>query len=153
MASWQPAVGSWACSVSIEPTDGGPLQKGFVVTEASALPGNVFHSRTVGVGFDFASDQYDGYSAKKKIWWETQADSTGATRAFTSANGSEYNQVSSTALVDDDRSNYRELYTRGSDDTFLLEVRRLKNGTWHFYSSFKCRKPHGESPKPSGPAS
>ena len=152
MSWWQGVVGSWICAVKIEPIEGGPIQRGVVVAQGSAFPGNVFHSRTVGVGFDFVADQFDGYSVTKKIWWETQADSAGNVRAFRSRNGIIYDQLSATSSLEDDWSKYREIYVLHPDGTLHEEDKRQIAGSWRFYSESTCKRVKPTNPE-AGPPS
>lgn len=137
MAWWQQIVGSLVCQVRVEPTNGQQGQKGFVIVETSVAPGNVFHWHASGPGIE--GDQYDGYSTADKVWWETQADSSGYAGIFRSAGGSQYDQVSAPRLgrISD---TYREVYNIGRDGTFHEEVTRRVGNSWREYNRVLCKK-------------
>ncbi len=151
MSWWQSAVGSWTCSVKTRPNDGGPIQKGDFVALGSVLPGNVFHFVTVGYGFDFVEDQFDGYSTTKKIWWETQADSEGNVSVFLSRNGTAYDQLSAASAIEDERTKYRENYSFRPDGTFREHVERQVAGAWVFFSDFTCKRVKRAAPESPSP--
>lgn len=138
MTWWQRVVGSWLCEVSLEPTQSRSAQKGLTVAKGSVAPGNVFHWAEMGPGFQV--EQYDGYSATEKAWWETQADSTGYATLLRSSDGLLYDQVSVPSSIEGDRSIYREVYSLRPGGTFYEEVRRRVGGSWLLDSEYSCRR-------------
>jgi hypothetical protein len=144
MAWWQQAVGPLVCEVTVEPTEGKSRRKGFVIVEASVAPGNVFHWHTTAPGLE--GDQYDGYSASKNLWWETQADSTGYASVFRSSDGFQYEQFSAPSSLEGGRTFYRETYSIGRDGIFHEEVTRRLKHSWRPYNEVSCKKVRSPSP-------
>jgi hypothetical protein len=137
MSWWQRVVGSWACDVEIKPTEGQPA-KWVTVAKGSVAPNNVFRWTEIAPGNE--THQYDGYSANRRIWWETQADSSGYATVLRSTDGLIYDQVSVPSPLEEDQSMYREIYSLRADGTFHLEVERQASGTWRFYSESSCKR-------------
>ena len=142
MAWWNQVVGFWTCEVNLDPSPGQMAQKGFTVAEASIAPDNVFHWSERASGL--AADQYDGYDDDKKVWWETQSDSTGFASLFISSDGLTYEGVPALGPpFGNDTSRYRETYSIGADGTFDETVTRLLGGTWHPFNEASCKRVTG----------
>lgn len=138
MAWWQRVVGSWVCETRTNPGQGQSAQTLTSVARGSVAQGNVFHYREVSPGFEV--DQYDGYSAKTRTWWEAQADSFGDATVFQSSDNRRYVQTSIPAPSEEDKSKYRETYDLGSDGTFHQTTERFANGSWAPYDSSSCKR-------------
>ena len=139
MAWWQQVVGFWSCEINLEPSPGQYAQKGVTVAQGWVAPDNVFHWSERASGF--YADQYNGYSADKRVWWETQADSNGLASVFRSSDGLTYEgSPPSWSVLGEDRSRYRETYNIHRDGTFHEEVKRLLGGSWRPFSESSCTR-------------
>jgi hypothetical protein len=139
MAWWQQVVGFWSCEVNLDPSPGNYPQKGFTIAEGSVAPDNVFHWSERASGFE--ADQYTGYTADKKTWWETQSDSSGYASVFLSSDGLTFEgSPSSGSALEKDGSRFRETYSIGSNGTFDEVVIRRLSGSWHPFSEASCKR-------------
>lgn len=139
MAWWQQIVGFWSCEVNLDPSPGNYPQKGFTVAVGSVSPNNVFHWSERASGFE--ADQYTGYAADKKVWWETQSDSNGFASVFRSTDGLTYEGAPPPwSVLLEDRSRYRETYSMARDGSFRDIVTRLLGGSWHPFSEATCKR-------------
>jgi hypothetical protein len=137
MAWWQQVVGFWGCEVNLDPSPGQYVQKGFTIGEGSVAPDNVFHWSDRASGFE--ADAYNGYDTDKKVWWETQSDSTGYASVFHSLDGLTYegSPAPGSGLGD---SRFRETYSMRPNGTFYSVVKRLYGGSWHAFSEASCKR-------------
>jgi hypothetical protein len=139
MTWWQQLVGSWSCDVTILPDAGQRPERGVMFAKGSVAPYNVFHWRLVASGIE--ADQYDGYSDSKKLWWETQAASSGTAVVLRSSDGLVYDQVSEPpSLEEDGERPYHEVYSIRSDGTFSQMIQRRIRGSWRTDSTASCKR-------------
>jgi hypothetical protein len=138
MSSWQQIVGSWVCEVRIKPMEGQPARTWITIAKGSVAPGNVFHMTEIAP--ELETDQYNGYSAAKKMWWETQADSFGYATVLQSLDNKLYTQISTPPSFEDDRTEYRETYKFGANGRFYQATERRVNRSWVPYDESSCRR-------------
>jgi hypothetical protein len=144
MAWWQKVVGAWVCEVRFKPTQGQPGQTWITIAKGSVAPGNVFHFSESAPGLE--TDQYDGYSARQKSWWETQANSFGYATLLQSSDNRLYVQISVPPPFEDDRNKYRETYELKTDGRLYTTAERQVNGAWVPDTVSSCRKMQSTPP-------
>lgn len=140
MAWWQQVVGFWTCELNLEPTPGNYPQKGFLIGEGSVAPDNVFHWSDRASGIE--DEAFDGYSTDSKVWWESQAGSTGAAMVLRSSDGRTFEGVSPPGS-EEYPGRYREFYSIRADGTFNEVDKKLIGGSWRLYSESSCKRVTG----------
>ena len=140
MAWWQQVVGFWTCELNLEPTPGNYPQKGFLIGEGSVAPDNVFHWSDRASGIE--DEAFDGYSTDSKVWWESQAGSTGAAMVLRSSDGRTFEGVSPPGS-EEHPGRYREFYSIRADGTFNEVDKKLIGGSWRLYSESSCKRVTG----------
>jgi hypothetical protein len=138
MAIWQRIVGTWTCELRANASNSQPEIQEQVAVQVSVAAGNVLHWHFVAA--DFEADDFQGYSEKKRVWWENDINTIGHASLMQSTDNVLYTQISDSNFLDGDQTKYRVTYRLNQDGTFTQTEEQRLHGAWEPNNTVHCRR-------------